>query len=51
MLYLNNVLILLVSEIVLFRPMRLKSKFEDSKIVYSGSASRSSIEKFIEENM
>lgn len=38
-------------EIVLYRPNRLKSKFEESKFVYSGSASRSSIEKFIEENI
>ena len=38
-------------EIVLYRPNRLKSKFEESKFVYSGSASRSSIEKFVEENI
>lgn len=38
------------NQVVLFRPKLLKNKFEESTVVYTGSADKTELEKFVKQN-
>lgn len=48
--HVNSLLLIRRDNIVLYRPSNLENKFEDSKVVYSGSPVTSEINDFITKN-